>query len=144
MSLHFDSKECVGCRTCEVACSLTKSHGKVNPRMARITIQGSLRTCVDRAVYCLQCTRPKCIEACPNNALYVNGHYHTIKIDQMKCVGCGLCTQACVVGAVKTDPSTGQPLICDLCGGKPICAEWCPTKALTFQSSSQTRAKPKR
>lgn len=39
----------------------------------------------------------------------------------------------CGMGAVNTDPDTGFPLICDLCGGEPKCVEYCPRNALTYE-----------
>jgi len=31
---------------------------------------------------------------------------------------------------IRIDKKTGFPLICDTCGGRYQCVQWCPTKAV--------------
>jgi Fe-S-cluster-containing dehydrogenase component len=51
-------------------------------------------------------------------------------VDIEKCVGCGLCVEACVSGVIQLHPDQDFPLLCNLCGGDPECAKKCPTGAL--------------
>ncbi len=71
MVLDVDIEKCVGCRTCEVACSL-KNTGTVNPTRSRIRIvryekQGEFHNFIP--MVCQQCSTPLCLEACPVNAI---------------------------------------------------------------------------
>ena len=38
---------------------------------------------------------------------------------------------------VNYNASTGKVIKCDLCGGKPACADACPTGAITYQDVEQ-------
>jgi len=40
---------------------------------------------------------------------------------------------ACQFGMIRIDPETKQAFKCDLCGGDPQCAKWCPTGAITVK-----------
>jgi carbon-monoxide dehydrogenase iron sulfur subunit len=48
-------------------------------------------------------------------------------------VRCRLCIPACPFGNIALDASTSLIVKCDLCGGNPICAQFCPTGALRFE-----------
>jgi Fe-S-cluster-containing hydrogenase component 2 len=37
----------------------------------------------------------------------------------------------CPIGAIRMD-NTGNILKCDLCGGEPYCAKYCPTGAIIY------------
>jgi len=41
------------------------------------------------------------------------------------------CVDACPFGAIQLDPE-GNPLKCDLCGGAPMCAQYCPVEAIEW------------
>jgi Fe-S-cluster-containing dehydrogenase component len=80
------------------------------------------------------------MESCPSEALNRNPE-GLIHVDEEKCTGCGKCVKACRMLAIKLHPERHTPLICDLCGGKPICASKCPTKALTYSETRTQRPK---
>jgi len=48
-------------------------------------------------------------------------------------IGCGSCVQACPFGNMKWDFVSSRPVKCDLCGGDPMCAKFCPEKALVYE-----------
>lgn len=56
-----------------------------------------------------------------------------IKIDEEKCVGCGLCADACHEGAIAMVDGKAKLLRDDYCDGLGDCLPVCPTEAITFE-----------
>lgn len=56
-----------------------------------------------------------------------------IKIDQEKCVGCGLCANTCHQGAIGIVDGKAKLLSEDHCDGLGRCLPVCPTGAITFE-----------
>jgi len=52
--------------------------------------------------------------------------------DEVKCIGCRMCTLACPFGAVVFETGSRRIIKCDLCEGKPECVVFCPTQALDY------------
>ncbi len=120
---------CSGCRYCEMACSF-KHEGVFSPALSRITVVREDDIGFDYPVVCRFCESCDALEACPTGAMRrVDG---VVKVDIDKCVACGACVTACRYGAVKARPGGGQPIVCDLCGGDPVCVKRCPTRALAY------------
>ena len=55
-----------------------------------------------------------------------------IEIDEEKCVGCGLCAEACHEGAIGMVNGKAKLLRDDYCDGLGDCLPTCPTGAITF------------
>lgn len=56
-----------------------------------------------------------------------------IRIDEEKCNGCGLCTQACHEGAIGMADGKAKLLREDYCDGLGDCLPACPTGAISFE-----------
>ena len=131
MRISIAPEKCTGCKSCELICSMTKNR-VFNSIKSRIKIIELDYLGFSNPVVCIQCEEPRCIGACPTNSLS-KGDLGIIHLDLETCSGCGLCVEACVIGAIRLDVERKVPLICDLCGGEPACVKWCPTGCLSFE-----------
>lgn len=141
--------DCVGCRLCQVACSLQKED-KIQPSIARVTVY-QYYPGVEFPVLCYQCgDDAKCVEACPVDALSVDTSkkLNSIAIDTTRCLrtakggDCTLCQDECPGTAVTFHPTSRAPLICDLCGGDPACIKACPSSTITTKGIKMAAVKP--
>lgn len=124
--IQFDSDRCVNCRICEAVCSY-RWMGSINATFSAITLERHERFGTISANVCEQCGNANCADACPTGALYQeNG---LIKFEKSECTGCKVCADVCP--KAHFDEKSGTLIICDMCGGDPLCVKWCPEKALT-------------
>ena len=132
-----DSTVCIGCRTCEAACSEThRLHGLQS--MPRLRVMRNEKESAPQL--CHHCEDAPCVRSCPNDAIAQSGD--SVQVRQEKCIGCKSCMVACPFGVMQvvvTPQAAGlvkaSALKCDLCQGReagPACVENCPAQALTL------------
>jgi len=123
---------CIGCRTCELACSFSHSENGKPGRSRIFVLDGGFKD-LWVPVTCLQCDDAACVKSCLVEALRRNEETGAIELNQDLCVKCGACVAACPFGCSLHDPGHERFVKCDLCGGDPACARFCPTKALEYR-----------
>jgi carbon-monoxide dehydrogenase iron sulfur subunit len=122
---------CTGCRTCEIACAF--SHPvKGEPGRSAIRALSAGRPETGTPVVCLQCDSAACVAVCPTGALVRDAGTDAIVHVKERCVACRSCAFACPFGNVAFDDATLRVVKCDLCGGNPRCAQFCPTRTLEW------------
>ncbi len=132
--LFIDFYRCVGCRVCEIVCSLTHE-GVVSPVLSRIRVVSYEWGRVPTT--CLHCGRAPCVEVCPTRALYVDEDGAVMLMEEA-CVGCMVCALACPLGVPQFNHLSNTMFKCDLCvdrrqkGEEPACVKYCPTNAIMF------------
>ena len=154
--------KCVGCRICEVACSIVHADEEETPLTVgsmKNPVQPRLhlvRTAeVTAPIQCKHCEDAPCANSCPAGA--ISQADNSIILDEELCTGCKNCLLACPFGAIELKPvyHNGEPeyqlcqeeknneLVnkqrfaatkCDLCApfAEPACVANCPHDALTF------------
>ena len=129
-TLNITPSRCIACRTCELACSFKHmSKGVLGISRIRAFMFGEGK---NQVITCFQCDEAACVKVCPVEALSRNESTGAIEVDENRCIGCGLCSIACPFGHMNHDPVNRIAVKCNLCGGEPACAAFCPTKTLEY------------
>ena len=149
-----DTTRCIGCRTCEVACSETwgnfvpdsKSDNALEQRRDTSEKQFTVvnRFSTDKGEVfvkrqCMHCWQAACVSMCLVNAMYKTKE-GPVTWNGDKCLGCRFCMVACPFDIPKAEYHSWNPRImkCHMCyerlqqGKKPACVEACKEKALFF------------
>jgi len=140
-AIIVNTKDCVGCNTCEVACK--QEHNiSIGPRWIRVYPDGPRK--IENKLqfryivtHCIHCSRPLCEDVCTVNAISKRQD-GIVLIDDNICNGCRDCIEACPLGAMQFDEEKGVAQKCDLCVGKldnglqPACVAACPSHCIYF------------
>ncbi len=123
---------CVGCRLCEMICSLVKE-GACSTTRSRIKIHRDEEFGNNLVSLCIQCVDAYCIESCPSAALSRDLETGAVLVDDKLCNGCEICIDACPLGAISFDKERNVVFKCDLCGGDPWCVRFCSRGTLVLK-----------
>lgn len=139
-AMVVDLRKCIGCQACTVACAYENQL----PASGWRTVVTVREVKSDKAVgaamlpaLCNHCDAPACVPVCPMQATYKTAD-GSVQIDADKCIGCGLCAQACPYQARFINETTGKADKCSFClhrvqgGLLPACVETCVGGARLF------------
>ena len=122
------------CTLCEEACAKEKGAGRRDTGRVKATHLSEFHG----ALTCIQCGEPDCLGVCPTGAITKSQADGVVRINEDKCLGCGLCTLVCPYGGVYFDQDNAKAFKCDLCDGDPKCVPACPYDVLTFVKTRPT------
>ena len=136
----INTKKCVGCYACRLACQ-AKNH--LEPGESFIKFH-ELETGTYPNVYneivptqCQHCEDAPCAAVCPTGAAYI-GADGIVGVDEGRCIGCKYCMAACPYQARIVQESTGVVEKCRFCwengepGNPPACVGTCISGARVF------------
>ena len=154
-----DTTRCIGCRSCEVACSvahdnfvpdvkndnaLEKIHDTSDKQWTIVNRFKTEKGDVFVKRQCMHCWQPACAAACLVNAMYKTKE-GPVTWNGDKCMGCRFCMVSCPFDIPKAEYNSWNPRImkCNMCyerlqeGKRPACVEACPTDTLMFGTKRQ-------
>jgi phenylglyoxylate dehydrogenase beta subunit len=114
-----------GCQACEQACAREKG-GEARIRSVHVPEVG-----FRGVVSCIQCGEPACMPVCPVRAITKSEIDGVVRIEESKCMGCGLCHMACPYGGIYLHPVRRVAIKCDTCDGEMKCVRACEYEVLT-------------
>ena len=155
---YFNADECIGCRTCAMACK-DKNDMPFGEKFRKVYDYGGGSWDVDAngvvqtkdvftyylSASCNHCAAPACITACAVGAI-IKREDGIVYIDPETCIGCGSCIPACPYGAPYMSDATGLGRKCDYCmdlidlGEEPFCTRSCTMRCLKFGELADLQA----
>ena len=138
-AMTVDTRRCVGCHACVLACKAENDLPADGFRDWIVTeTSGRYPTLTQeiRSERCNHCDNPPCVDCCPTGASHV-GTAGTVLVDHDMCTGCKACLGSCPYDARYIHPD-GYADKCTFClhrvkaGQAPACVSICPTEALAF------------
>ena len=137
----IDTRRCIGCHSCTVAC-------RINNELPVDMIYNPVTTIGPVGVYphlhmtnlpllCMHCENPPCVSCCPTGASQQRED-GIVWVDEAKCIGCKACVMACPYDARTPNQNTGVVNKCDFCmervdeGLEPHCVKTCHQRARIF------------
>lgn len=135
---YIDLSRCSGCEACTTSC-ISWNNLEIGMRWVRVAEVESGRypdvKVATIPIPCQHCGDPKCMKACPENALSKRQEDGIVLVDQDKCIGCRQCLIACPFG-VPQFGKNGLMQKCNFCldrtvkGMAPACVAACPMRAM--------------
>ncbi len=140
-SMLVDTRRCIACQACTMACAMENAspEGQFRTVVATyaVTDQGGKTGLSVLPRLCNHCEQPPCIPVCPVGATFKRED-GIVLVDGDRCVGCGYCVQACPYDARFINHDTGKADKCTFCSHRleagllPACVETCVGGARIF------------
>ena len=128
-----DTERCIGCQSCMFACVRQQQKAGLASSCIGIRSIGGMERGF-MVIVCRACSDPPCAKVCPTNAIGVRKEGGVL-VDISKCIGCGQCRDACIIGAVFWDDEINKPMICIHCG---YCVGFCPHGVLELEKTRRS------
>ena len=99
--------DCIGCRTCEVACVVAHpSEQELNADVFLPRLKVQRLDSISAPVMCHQCENAPCVGACPVGALTMGEQ--VVQTNSARCIGCQSCVSACPFGMITIQSLPGD------------------------------------
>ena len=108
----IDTKRCVGCNACTVACKMANNVPQDIFWTRALTDGGEMMDTPAGefpevslgyiTVSCQHCENPACAKVCPVGATYKDPETGVVRQDYDKCIGCRMCMSACPYTGVRS------------------------------------------
>lgn len=140
-SMLVDTRRCIACQACTMACAMENAspEGQFRTVVATYAVTGqdgkTGLSVLPRL--CNHCDEPPCIPVCPVGATFKRED-GIVLVDGDRCVGCAYCVQACPYDARFINHDTGKADKCTFCSHRleagllPACVETCVGGARIF------------
>jgi Fe-S-cluster-containing dehydrogenase component len=147
-AMAIDTRKCVGCSDCVVACQTENNVpvGFCRDWVVEVVDGTYPNVSIElRSERCNHCNNSPCVRCCPTGA----SHFEEggiVVVNPNKCIGCGACIQSCPYDARYSHPE-GYVDKCTFCihrvkqGSDPACVSVCPTKCMYFGDLSDPNSK---
>lgn len=138
-AMAIDTKKCVGCSDCVVACQIENNVPEGYCRdWVTETVEGNYPELFLelRSERCNHCDNAPCVRCCPTGASHV-AEGGVVLVEESECIGCAACIESCPYDARFFHPD-GYVDKCTFCihrvreGKEPACVSVCPTKCMYF------------
>lgn len=158
-----DTRRCVNCKACQIACKMWNGN-EPDPTTYKRKFTPSTFTYVSECKHtgafpnvnyhtakrqCMHCEHPECVEACPMGGAAIHKEPNgLVLVNHENCIRCESCTEACPFGgAVNLDENAHLMTKCTFCvdrvqnGLVPACVDTCPAGVLQFGTLEEVNAK---
>lgn len=145
-AMVIDTKKCVGCMDCVVACKTENNIPEgFNRDWIATEVAGKFPnlSMEIRSERCNHCDNPPCVYCCPTGASHIHELGGVVLVTYNECIGCKACLASCPYDARFIDPE-GYADKCTFCihrvekGMLPACVSVCPTHCMYFGDLDDT------